>query len=300
MRSLCCSSCRLPSTARRATGTVTPPSPLAPSTTYEMVLTHHDVPPAPAEPFDGNSRVDAAFTVTASAVDDVEPPATATVTEVRTEGQWGQDTSCGTTPAGTFARKDWGHAAWRATRRGTPRDSRCRRARSSSRQAKASRSRTPRPRPTLTRGKEAVSDGDRARPDLSAADCCQNCCQTTRFRARESRPLGRLPRRHRCGGARRDRTADLLNAIQALSQLSYDPIPVVNRDEGEFLSPLAFAFNPYFRVSAPASRRTLCRLALRPRRPAFESRRASLRGLRTRGAAARRAWHRRSRLRRSA
>ena len=25
------------------------------------------------------------------------------------------------------------------------------------------------------------------------------------------------------GGARRDRTADLLNAIQALSQLSYDP-----------------------------------------------------------------------------
>jgi hypothetical protein len=26
------------------------------------------------------------------------------------------------------------------------------------------------------------------------------------------------------GGARRNRTADLLNAIQALSQLSYDPI----------------------------------------------------------------------------
>ena len=28
------------------------------------------------------------------------------------------------------------------------------------------------------------------------------------------------------GGARRNRTADLLNAIQALSQLSYDPIRI--------------------------------------------------------------------------
>ena len=27
------------------------------------------------------------------------------------------------------------------------------------------------------------------------------------------------------GGAERDRTADLLNAIQALSQLSYSPVP---------------------------------------------------------------------------
>ena len=37
------------------------------------------------------------------------------------------------------------------------------------------------------------------------------------------------PIRHRCGlvkcgGDKRDRTADLLNAIQALSQLSYTPI----------------------------------------------------------------------------
>ena len=32
------------------------------------------------------------------------------------------------------------------------------------------------------------------------------------------------------GGARRDRTADLLNAIQALSQLSYDPGNRVVRD----------------------------------------------------------------------
>ena len=29
---------------------------------------------------------------------------------------------------------------------------------------------------------------------------------------------------HFCGGDKRDRTADLLNAIQALSQLSYTPI----------------------------------------------------------------------------
>jgi hypothetical protein len=30
--------------------------------------------------------------------------------------------------------------------------------------------------------------------------------------------------KNECGGARRDRTADLYNAIVALSQLSYDPI----------------------------------------------------------------------------
>ena len=37
--------------------------------------------------------------------------------------------------------------------------------------------------------------------------------------------LGALPgTKGKDGGARRDRTADLLNAIQALSQLSYDPI----------------------------------------------------------------------------
>jgi hypothetical protein len=32
------------------------------------------------------------------------------------------------------------------------------------------------------------------------------------------------------GGARRDRTADLLNAIQALSQLSYGPIETWGRE----------------------------------------------------------------------
>ena len=31
---------------------------------------------------------------------------------------------------------------------------------------------------------------------------------------------------HRLGGDKRDRTADLLNAIQALSQLSYTPIGI--------------------------------------------------------------------------
>ena len=34
----------------------------------------------------------------------------------------------------------------------------------------------------------------------------------------------RVARRAKRGGARRDRTADLLHAMQALSQLSYDPI----------------------------------------------------------------------------
>ncbi len=35
----------------------------------------------------------------------------------------------------------------------------------------------------------------------------------------------------RSGGAKRDRTADLLHAMQALSQLSYGPIPE-NRYQG--------------------------------------------------------------------
>src|SRR5690606_9899359 len=38
--------------------------------------------------------------------------------------------------------------------------------------------------------------------------------------------LVKEPDRKGIGGARRDRTADLLNAIQALSQLSYGPEPV--------------------------------------------------------------------------
>jgi hypothetical protein len=31
------------------------------------------------------------------------------------------------------------------------------------------------------------------------------------------------------GGAKRDRTADLLHAMQALSQLSYGPVPIRER-----------------------------------------------------------------------
>jgi len=37
-------------------------------------------------------------------------------------------------------------------------------------------------------------------------------------------PTGRDPLKY-FGGAKRDRTADLLHAMQALSQLSYGPIP---------------------------------------------------------------------------
>ena len=37
-------------------------------------------------------------------------------------------------------------------------------------------------------------------------------------------PHERVARRARRGGARRDRTADLLHAMQALSQLSYGPL----------------------------------------------------------------------------
>ena|GEM_PF-2928346 len=45
------------------------------------------------------------------------------------------------------------------------------------------------------------------------------------------------------GGARRNRTADLLNAIQALSQLSYDPTAVTKPGLGTrcLAAPLALA-----------------------------------------------------------
>ncbi len=46
------------------------------------------------------------------------------------------------------------------------------------------------------------------------------------------------------GGDKRDRTADLLNAIQALSQLSYTPIYVVATSLT--LPYFAFIVNPYF------------------------------------------------------
>ena len=50
------------------------------------------------------------------------------------------------------------------------------------------------------------------------------------------------------GGADRDRTCDLLNAIQALYQLSYDPI----RSEGKFkASPEIVKAILHFELAAP-------------------------------------------------
>ncbi len=55
----------------------------------------------------------------------------------------------------------------------------------------------------------------------------------SRSQKREGRHLGALSRRNLCG-ANRDRTGDLLNAIQALSQLSYSPESFTGRPrEGE-------------------------------------------------------------------
>jgi hypothetical protein len=42
-------------------------------------------------------------------------------------------------------------------------------------------------------------------------------------------PAKRLSFAGKFGGAKRDRTADLLHAMQALSQLSYGPVPIKNR-----------------------------------------------------------------------
>ena len=62
----------------------------------------------------------------------------------------------------------------------------------------------------------------RQRPPISAqAFEKSGCLRGCRSRYEMSR-LG--------GGARRNRTADLFNAIEALSQLSYDPEPCANRD----------------------------------------------------------------------
>jgi hypothetical protein len=53
------------------------------------------------------------------------------------------------------------------------------------------------------------------------------------------------------GGAKRDRTADLLHAMQALSQLSYSPILAVSG--GWCRSRLAPVAGVYFRLSGLAS-----------------------------------------------
>jgi hypothetical protein len=56
--------------------------------------------------------------------------------------------------------------------------------------------------------------------------CCGGVCQhriVVRRRLAKSRPEGAAFMTAKIGGARRDRTADLLHAMQALSQLSYGP-----------------------------------------------------------------------------
>jgi hypothetical protein len=45
----------------------------------------------------------------------------------------------------------------------------------------------------------------------------------------DGKPRPRVARRAKRGGARRDRTADLLHAMQALSQLSYGPLTLAYR-----------------------------------------------------------------------
>lgn len=80
---------------------VSPASRLSTQTGYELLLTRHEGP-APAQPFDDDSRVEGAYTVTTSDADDREPPAAAQLVDVRTEGQWGSETSCGVAPDGTL------------------------------------------------------------------------------------------------------------------------------------------------------------------------------------------------------
>src|SRR5450631_1201566 len=53
----------------------------------------------------------------------------------------------------------------------------------------------------------------------------------------------REARRAKRGGARRDRTADLLHAMQALSQLSYGPL-VLSSEHGLFGKPVAARVRP--------------------------------------------------------
>jgi hypothetical protein len=53
------------------------------------------------------------------------------------------------------------------------------------------------------------------------AEACQQA--GNKKAARKGRPFEVLAKRAKVGGAKRDRTADLLHAMQALSQLSYGP-----------------------------------------------------------------------------
>ncbi len=67
-----------------------------------------------------------------------------------------------------------------------------------------------------------------------------NLCRRPIFRHR------RKPLSSEFGGARRDRTADLLHAMQALSQLSYSP--KLWRPLGDYETPGVSPFGPAFRL----------------------------------------------------
>ena len=60
------------------------------------------------------------------------------------------------------------------------------------------------------------------------------------------------------GGDKRDRTADLLNAIQALSQLSYTPIFVLpSNDNSYYIKRIGFV-NSFFKFDAAHPTKTGC------------------------------------------
>jgi hypothetical protein len=74
--------------------------------------------------------------------------------------------------------------------------------------------------PEISRGKP--NDYREKMPQILFDRIRDNCKQVW---GKEKGPVRYArPFKHLFGGAKRDRTADLLNAIQALSQLSYSPI----------------------------------------------------------------------------
>src|SRR5665213_539053 len=92
---------------------------------------------------------------------------------------------------------------------------------------------------------ESPSVASMATCSLSAILPCMKLSRLARHHAMARRRLS-VRVKQKSGGARRDRTADLLHAMQALSQLSYGPDPFVCRG-GNARS-----------VRRPASRRTSC------------------------------------------
>src|SRR5918994_6474970 len=65
------------------------------------------------------------------------------------------------------------------------------------------------------------------------AECVPSLrCQTSAPRSKEQQHESSFQTSRKNGGARRDRTDDLLNANQALSQLSYGPVENIPDDPG--------------------------------------------------------------------